>query len=40
MDIAALGSGREAADAHLFDHALTEWRHAMAPLERGLVIAE
>jgi hypothetical protein len=24
MDVAALGSGREAADAHVFDHALTQ----------------
>jgi hypothetical protein len=40
MDVAALGRGREAADAHVFDHALTEWRHAMAPLDCGLVIAE
>jgi hypothetical protein len=31
MDVAALGGGREVAKAHIVDHALTQWCHAMAP---------
>ncbi len=36
MNIAALCFGRQIAQLHVFDHALTEWGHAMAP-ESGLV---